>query len=153
MAVLNILKLGHPMLVKKAEPILQIDDGVRRLAEERMEQAAIDRPGDDVNLLRIDAIADQHLLRPGTRGPHQVDELSDIRQVGRRKTVAFENPPHDLGALETLGKLRRRQPDVDIGRLRSSGYVGQIFRFADVYLFNALLDPEHALQGIGKSGV
>ena len=37
MAVLNILKLGNPMLVKKAEPILQIDDGVRRLAEDMIE--------------------------------------------------------------------------------------------------------------------
>jgi len=37
MAVLNILKLGHPMLVKKAEPILKIDDGVRRLAEDMLE--------------------------------------------------------------------------------------------------------------------
>ena len=37
MAVLNILKLGHPMLVKKAEPIENIDDGVRRLAEDMIE--------------------------------------------------------------------------------------------------------------------
>lgn len=37
MAVLNILKLGHPILVKKAEPILKIDDGVRRLAEDMIE--------------------------------------------------------------------------------------------------------------------
>jgi peptide deformylase len=37
MAVLNILKLGHPTLVKKAEPILKIDDGVRRLAEDMIE--------------------------------------------------------------------------------------------------------------------
>jgi len=37
MAVLNILKLGHPTLVKKAEPILKIDDGIRRLAEDMLE--------------------------------------------------------------------------------------------------------------------
>jgi len=37
MAVLNILKFGHPTLVKKAEPILKIDDGVRRLAEDMIE--------------------------------------------------------------------------------------------------------------------
>ena len=37
MAVLNILKLGHPTLVKKAESILQIDDAVRRLAEDMIE--------------------------------------------------------------------------------------------------------------------
>ena len=37
MAVLNILKLGNPLLVKKAEPILKIDDSVRRLAEDMIE--------------------------------------------------------------------------------------------------------------------
>ena len=37
MAVLNILKLGHPTLVKKADPILRIDDAVRRLAADLIE--------------------------------------------------------------------------------------------------------------------
>jgi peptide deformylase len=37
MAILNILKLGHPMLVKKAEPVEKIDDGVRRLAKDMIE--------------------------------------------------------------------------------------------------------------------
>jgi len=37
MAVLNILKLGHPTLVKKAAPIEVIDDGVRRLAKDMIE--------------------------------------------------------------------------------------------------------------------
>jgi peptide deformylase len=37
MAVLEILKLGHPTLVKKAEPIIKIDGDVRRLAKNMIE--------------------------------------------------------------------------------------------------------------------
>jgi len=37
MAVLNILKLGHPTLVKKAAPIEAIDEATRRLATDMIE--------------------------------------------------------------------------------------------------------------------